>query len=34
MKRLSFALTETRLDTPLDDGTPYRGRLMHYRRGS
>ena len=33
MVRFGFAVTETRLDTPLDDGTPYRGRLLQYRRG-
>jgi len=27
-----FALTETMLDTPLHDGSPYLGRLLHYRR--
>lgn len=32
MAALGFDLTETRLDTALDDGTPYRGRLLHYRR--
>ena len=33
MAGLAFALTETVLDLPLEDGTPYRGRLLHYRRG-
>ena len=32
MARLGFALTETLIDAPLDDGSPYRGRLLHYRR--
>ena len=27
-----FVLRETRLDAPLDDGSPYRGRLLRYRR--
>jgi len=27
-----FGLAETVIETPLDDGTPYRGRLLHYRR--
>ncbi|KAF0102987.1 MAG: hypothetical protein FD187_1726 [bacterium] len=27
-----FDCAETRLDTPLDDGTPYRGRLLHFQR--
>ncbi len=27
-----FALTSTMLDTPLQDGSLYRGRLLHYRR--
>lgn len=27
-----FALTETKIDAPLHDGTPYHGRLLHYRR--
>lgn len=27
-----FELTETVLDAPLQDGSPYRGRLLHYRR--
>lgn len=33
MAELGFALTETVLDLPLEDGTPYRGRLLRYRRG-
>ncbi|MDD5297737.1 MAG: methyltransferase domain-containing protein [Rhodocyclaceae bacterium] len=32
MDDLGFSLTETLLDTPLDDGSPYRGRLLRYRR--
>lgn len=32
MARQGFWLTETRLDEPLADGSPYRGRLLHYRR--
>jgi hypothetical protein len=27
-----FDCAETRLDAPLDDGTPYRGRLLNYQR--
>jgi 2-polyprenyl-3-methyl-5-hydroxy-6-metoxy-1,4-benzoquinol methylase len=34
MKQVGFGLTETTLDKPLSDGSPYRGRLMHYRRES
>ena len=34
MQRLGFTLTETSLDEPLADGSPYRGCLLHYRRGS
>lgn len=34
MALLGFDLTETMLDAPLDDGSPYRGRLLHYRRES
>jgi len=34
MARCGFALTETRIATPLDDGTPYRGRLLRYLRGA
>jgi hypothetical protein len=29
---LGFVLTETSIDAPLDDGSPYRGRLLQYRR--
>ncbi len=32
MERAGFGLTETALDQPLADGSPYRGRLLHYRR--
>jgi predicted nicotinamide N-methyase len=32
MALLGFALTETPIDVPLDDGSPYKGRLLHYRR--
>ncbi len=32
MALLGFALTETAIDAPLHDGSPYRGRLLHYRR--
>lgn len=32
MALLGFALTETLLDAPLHDGSPYRGRLLHFRR--
>jgi 2-polyprenyl-3-methyl-5-hydroxy-6-metoxy-1,4-benzoquinol methylase len=32
MARLGYALEETRINAPLDDGTPYKGRLLHYRR--
>lgn len=32
MAVLGFALSETRLDAPLEDGSPYRGRLLRYRR--
>lgn len=32
MERLGFSFEETRIDVPLDDGSPYRGRLLHYRR--
>jgi 2-polyprenyl-3-methyl-5-hydroxy-6-metoxy-1,4-benzoquinol methylase len=32
MALLGFALDESVLDTPLEDGLPYRGRLLHYRR--
>lgn len=27
-----FDFTETHLDAPLDDGSPYRGRLLHFQR--
>lgn len=33
MDSLGFALSETRLVADLHDGTRYRGRQMHYRRG-
>ncbi len=32
MGLLGFVLTETLLAAPLDDGTPYRGRLLRHRR--
>lgn len=32
MTHLGFGLTETSLRTPLRDGTPYKGRLLRYRR--
>lgn len=32
MALLGFAFTETAIDTPLHDGSHYRGRLLHYRR--
>jgi predicted nicotinamide N-methyase len=32
MALLGFDLTETRLDLPLADGAPYRGRLLCYQR--
>lgn len=32
MALLGFALTETLLDGPLEDGSPYKGRLLRYRR--
>lgn len=32
MAALGFVLTETRLDAPLEDGTPYRGHLLRFRR--
>jgi ETFB lysine methyltransferase len=32
MALAGFALTETMLNTPLQDGSPYHGRLLHYRR--
>lgn len=34
MDQLGFALAETLLEAPLDDGTPYRGRLLRYCRGA
>lgn len=33
MAQAGFALTETRLDAPLADGAPYKGRLLHFQRG-
>lgn len=32
MVLMGFVLTQTLLDMPLDDGTPYRGRLLRYGR--
>lgn len=32
MAVMGFVLNETLLNAPLDDGSPYRGRLLHYRR--
>lgn len=32
MGQLGFDIAETRIDLPLADGSPYRGRLLHYRR--
>ena len=32
MAQLGFALTETPIDAPLADGSPYKGRLLRYRR--
>jgi 2-polyprenyl-3-methyl-5-hydroxy-6-metoxy-1,4-benzoquinol methylase len=32
MAATGFDLTETLINAPLDDGSPYRGRLLHYRR--
>ncbi|MDD5248777.1 MAG: methyltransferase domain-containing protein [Rhodocyclaceae bacterium] len=32
MAQLGFTLEETTIDAPLDDGSRYRGRLLHYRR--
>lgn len=32
MSLLGFRLTESRLDKPLADGSPYRGRPLHDRR--
>ena len=34
MDTLGFVLTETRLVAALHDGSRYRGRLLHYRRGN
>ncbi len=34
MTTLGFGLTETRLFANLHDGSRYRGRLLHYRRGN
>lgn len=32
MRLLGFALSESLLESPLDDGTPFRGKLLRYRR--
>jgi predicted nicotinamide N-methyase len=32
MDLLGFTMEQSMIDAPLDDGTPYRGRLLHYRR--
>lgn len=32
MVMLGYSIDETLLDAPLDDGAPYRGRLLRYRR--
>lgn len=32
MARVGYSLTETPIETPLDDGSPYRGRCLHYSR--
>jgi predicted nicotinamide N-methyase len=32
MAALGFALSETAIDAPLDDGSPFRGRLLTFRR--
>lgn len=32
MEKLGFAGEESRIETPLSDGAPYRGRLLRYRR--
>lgn len=32
MALAGFSLNETMIDAPLHDGSPYRGRLLHYRR--
>jgi hypothetical protein len=33
MANAGFRLAEAVLDEPLADGSAYRGRLLHYRRG-
>lgn len=33
MMLAGFTLSETAIKTPLHDGSPYHGRLLHYRRG-
>lgn len=33
MAALGYALTETRIEDPKAPGGPFRGRLLHYRRG-
>jgi 2-polyprenyl-3-methyl-5-hydroxy-6-metoxy-1,4-benzoquinol methylase len=32
MALMGFQLSETAIEAPLNDGSPYRGRLLHYRR--
>jgi predicted nicotinamide N-methyase len=32
MALFGFALTETLIDAPMEDGSAYRGRLLHYQR--
>jgi hypothetical protein len=32
MARVGYTLVETTIETPLDDGSPYRGRCLHYLR--
>ena len=32
MEQRGFDLAETQIDLPLADGSPYRGRLLHYQR--
>jgi len=32
MAQLGFTHSETKINTPLNDGTPYRGRLLRYQR--
>jgi predicted nicotinamide N-methyase len=32
LEKLGFAMTETNLHSPLEDGAAYRGRLLRYRR--